>query len=189
MCIKTKDKFSHKPFPSAFASVLHISCTTSSPQQWLRRRSAYLPNLQRSRQRRPGASPYSGTVPVWTCPLPATCLGPWAGGSERVRRNRGGKTAGSSQQPPKTWGTQVLGHREEGVEGKSSRKMSDCATEEESSLWEWNGLMWGAENSCHTQGLSQPSWACMEKRAMSLSQLGAAGRGEERLQRQAKTAL
>lgn len=85
MCIKTMVKFSRKPSPSAFTSVLCTSCTTSSPQQWLRRSSVYLPNPQGSRWRRPGASPYSGKVLVRTCPLPPTCLGPWAGGSGTER--------------------------------------------------------------------------------------------------------
>lgn len=134
MRIKTEGKFSHKPSPSAFTSVLCISCTTSSPQQQLRRSSAYLPNPQGSWQRRPGASPYSGKVPARTCPLPATCLGPWAGGSETDGGNGGGEAAGASQQPLRSGGTQALRHREQGVEGKLSRRMSDCAAEEETSL-------------------------------------------------------
>lgn len=133
MCIKTMVKFSHKPSPSAFTSVLCTSCTTSSPQQWLRRSSVYLPNPQGSRWRRPGASPCSSKVLVRTCPLPPTCLGPWAG-SSGTERGWGWKTPGSSTQLPRSWGTGELGHWEEGVEGKSSGKMSHCATEGENSL-------------------------------------------------------
>lgn len=134
MHIKTEGKISHKPSPSAFTSVLGTSCTTSSPQQQLRRSSAYLPNPQGSWQRRPGASPYTGKVPARTCPLPATCLGLWAGGSEADGGNGGGEAAGVSQQPLRSWGTRALRHREQGVEGKLSRRMSDCAAEEETGL-------------------------------------------------------
>lgn len=72
---KTVDKFPHKPFPSAFPSLLCIFCTIISPQHRLRGSSAYLPHHQSSQRRRPGASSHSSKVPVQTCHLPATCFG------------------------------------------------------------------------------------------------------------------